>query len=364
MLINLVILFFVFLPKCLFINNRKTSKSIVILNDDITTAYSDIECSKDIYFIFVRQLYKACFKTTKEKDVANDIFIQKKENNVWVTTEQLKTEKTYKDILSFHIFVDIYQVLIIECLLENQENDNNTGQQPYQCFRWSSKTGSSYNSKTINNIPFDFLNNNNIFYYATEPILIRDQPILLVCGFNNNSKQTDQTDKFVSCIASLDEGENWKEEMSVIYKNMDPQSTYYSLAAHVYQNILGFYFYTPVDVNDETQGGNYIECEYSEPNTFNCEKLELSKNGRTLIDITKLSGHYIGGYANVNNPTECYIYYTDKNAIILHSPQKTYNMIGCYRGMFAKIDERNALFIYLSSNQVYNIHSLQYIIFD
>lgn len=234
------------------------------------------------------------------------------------------------------------------------------------CDRWSSTTGTNYNKGNIN-IDAQALTKMNLDSYASFPIPIEDKAIIHICGVHSYEYQNVNQNNFISCLASEDKGTTWGDiKIHIYYDQFQEGVPYFYLRPLVFNDEFGFYLYSRISSNNADRGGKYMKCILNPTNsrnkeyTFKCTNVNLIKEDKSLQNITKLNGYYVTSYAKKNNFNECYLYYTENNAIVVKPKVQNYELNGCYGGSFVKFNESKALFIYSTGHGVQNIHTLHY----
>ncbi|SBS99762.1 cysteine-rich protective antigen, putative [Plasmodium ovale curtisi] len=334
--------------------------SVILINDDISTVTDEKYCMQDSYFLFHDELYKICIQHLIKNDIEISIYVQKEVKNSWETQEELISDVNTKKPFSLHTYIDDNEIVIIMCKCVNDLSiDRN------ECYRWDSTNGNFFKKEDIT-IPDSAFNKRRMTSYTLYPLTISTKKILLLCGINIDPYVPQKKEEFIYCIGSENRGKTWMRKVQIIYEGFQPNGIYYHLTPHIFNDELGFHFYSLVGANNTGVGGEYIVCKPEKGMLYRmkCENANLGKEGKSLQDLTKMNGYYIASYVNKEKSNECYLYYTSENAIILNPKKQGYLMNGCYSGFFVKINESSTLFIYAPDYGTYNIHTIKYMRYD
>ncbi|ANQ06839.1 Uncharacterized protein PCOAH_00012670 [Plasmodium coatneyi] len=362
MILTKIALLFFFVLTCLSTN--KASKQIIILNDEITTIKSPIHCIVDIYFLYRNELYKTCIHHVAKGSTEIHVLVQKRINNTWKTQKTLLQDKTWYQLPFVFNFIQGNEIIIVVCRYKGL-----TKKEGATCERWSSVTGTIYNKEYIS-IDEKSLISKNLDSYASAPLTISNKKFFHICGIHSDEYENAKKDNFISCLASEDKGKTWSTKILINYEQFKEGIPYFYLRPLVFNDEFGFYSYSRVSTSNTDRGGNYMKCtrdvnhrRYNEYK-FTCRDVELIKKNKSLQNITKLNGYYITSYVHKNNSNECYLYYTENNAIVVKPKVENNNLNGCYGGSFVKLNESEVLFIYSTGHGVQNIHTLYYTRYD
>ncbi|ETW32031.1 hypothetical protein PFFCH_00528 [Plasmodium falciparum FCH/4] len=143
------------------------------------------------------------------------------------------------------------------------------------------------------------------------------------------------------------------------YDNYKLGVQYFFLRPYISKNDLSFHFYVGDNINN-VKNVNFIECTHEKDLEFVCSNRDFLKDNKVLQDVSTLNDEYIVSYGNDNNFAECYIFFNNENSILIKPEKYGNTTAGCYGGTFVKIDENRTLFIYSSSQGIYNIHTIYY----
>ncbi|KJP85546.1 hypothetical protein AK88_04812 [Plasmodium fragile] len=362
MIINKFALLFFCVLRCLSTNEE--SKQIIILNDEITTIKSPIHCISDIYFVFRNELYKTCVQHVTQGKTEIHVLVQKQVNSTWETQQKLLEHKRWFQLPAVFSFVQDNEIIIIVCKYKGITSREGT-----TCERWNSSTGTNY-TKELVNIEQETFEKQNLDSYAADPLTVKDKKMLHICGMRSYEFQNEDKDSFISCVASEDKGKTWRTKIIILYEQFKKRVAYFYLRPLVFADEFGFYCYSRVSTNDTDRGGKYMKCtqeatyEKNKEYKFRCEDVNLIKQDKSLQNVTKLNGYYITSYAKKNNFNECYLYYTESNAIVVKPTVHNVDLNGCYGGSFVKVNEGKVLFIYSTGYGIQNIHTLNYTRYD
>ncbi|SBT87544.1 uncharacterized protein PMUG01_05040800 [Plasmodium malariae] len=343
-----------------YLCSERKNKNIILINDETSSLNNTTQCSQDVHFAFKKELYKYCV----EHDIKNTeshVYIQKKENNRWISQSEL-LGKFYKiKPVSIFNFVDDNQIILIICEYINNDKTNTK-----DCYRWSSQDGTTFTKENVV-IDNDIFNNKNYSSYSSAPLKISNKTYLLICGTHSNQlKNNKNEDHLASCTASDDDGRNWRTQIKINYSGFQADSPFFALTPHIFNDELGFYFYTGVNISTKSTGGQYIACSVDNGTniSFNCNDVNLFKENKLLQNITKLSDHYLTNYIDKDYLDLCYLYYTKENAIMIGSPKHIYNDHKCYNSSIIKEDESTFFFTYYKGHGLQNMHSIHYTQYD
>ncbi|GAB65355.1 hypothetical protein PCYB_053730 [Plasmodium cynomolgi strain B] len=359
MIIQKIAILFFFVLRC-YLSTNIESKNIIILNDEIKTIKSPIHCINEIYFLFQDELYKTCIQHVIRGRTEIHVLIQKQINSTWETQAKLFEDKLWFHVPSVFNFVLDDEIIIVICRYKSVNKKEGA-----TCERWKSVTGTTYKKESLQ-IGETFANK-NIDSYASVPLKISKKKFLLICGIHSYEYQDSNKDNFISCIASEDKGATWRTQIHINYEQFKKGIPYFYLRPLIFDDEFGFYFFSRISTINTGRGGNYMTCtpEATNEYKFICKDVNnLIKENKSLQNITKLSGYYITSYVKKDNFNECYLYYTEHNAIVVKPKVQNYDLNGCYGGSFVKLDEEDALFIYSTGHGVQNIHTLHYTRYD
>ncbi|KNA00954.1 hypothetical protein PVNG_03061 [Plasmodium vivax North Korean] len=361
--IAIFLFFFLFsFLRCLSTNTQ--SKNIIILNDEITTIKSPIHCITDIYFLFRNELYKTCTQHVIKGRTEIHVLVQKKINSTWETQTKLFKDHMWFELPSVFNFIHNDEIIIVICRYKQKSKRKET-----ICERWNSVTGTIYRKEDVQ-IGKEAFDNKNLDSYQSVPLTVKNKKFLLICGILSYEYKTVNKDNFISCVASEDKGRTWGTKILINYEELQKGIPYFYLRPIIFGDEFGFYFYSRISTNNTARGGNYMTCTLDVTNEgkkeykFKCKHVSLIKPDKSLQNVTKLNGYYITSYVKKDNFNECYLYYTEQNAIVVKPKVQNDDLNGCYGGSFVKLDESKALFIYSTGYGVQNIHTLHYTRYD
>ncbi|EUD65089.1 hypothetical protein C922_04489 [Plasmodium inui San Antonio 1] len=362
MIVTKIAILFFFVLRCLSTN--KKNKQIIILNDEIATIKNPIHCINDIYFLFKKELYRTCIQHIIKLRTEILVLVQKRVDDSWKTQKELFKDEIWLDLPSVFSFVLEDEIIIIICRYVHKAKRTGT-----TCKRWNSNTGTIYQQGEvkIDNEAFAYKNMDS---YSSVPLVISNKKFLQICGILSYAYKSVDENNFISCFASEDKGRTWRTRILINYEQVQKEESSFYLRPIVLDNEFGFYFYSRISNSKKIRGGNYMTCTREDRNgrnneyKFKCKDVDLFKKDKALQNLTKLNGKYITSYVKQENFDECYVYYTEHNAIVMKPQVHKSRPCGCYRGSFVKVDEEKTLFVYSTGYGVHNIHTLHYISYD
>ncbi|GAW79855.1 hypothetical protein, conserved [Plasmodium gonderi] len=352
-----------FVLRCLS-RNRQKDKSVIIINDEIKTIKSPIHCILAVYFVLRNELYKTCVQHITKKQSEIHVIVQKNVEDTWKTQEKLFSDLSWVEVPSIFNFINKDEAVIIICKYKDKSKEDGA-----ICERWSTSTGENYTKEDVA-IDKEVFNNKNIESYTSHPLKISNKEYFLICGVRYFDYENDSIDNFISCSASEDKGRKWTTKILINYKQYKSRMPHSYVKPVVLNDEFGLYFYSRRSTSHSSREYKYMKCTKDEKHTndneykFNCSDVNVTRSNKILQNITKLNGHYLTNYILRDNFKECYLYYSDENAIVIKPKIQNYNLSGCYEGSFINLNESKSLFIYSTGYGVQNIHSLYCLKYD
>ncbi|SOV74246.1 RH5-Ripr membrane anchoring protein [Plasmodium sp. gorilla clade G3] len=326
----------------------------VFIRTELSYVKNSVPCIRDMFFLYKRELYNICLDSLKSEGNETHIYVQKKVKDSWITLFDLFKETDLTGRPHIFAYVDEEEIIILLC--EDEEFGNR--KKDLACHRFYSNDGKEYNNSEIT-ISNNILRYRLLSSYASFPLKIGDQEYFLICGISPYKLEDDNMKDNILCMASDDQGETWTTKVVINYEEYKLGVQYFSLRPYIFENNLAFHFYVGDNINN-VKNINFIQCKHEKDFEFKCSNKDFLKVHKVLQDVSKLNDQYIVSYGNDNNFNECYIFFNDENSILI-KPEKNINEnAGCYEGKLVKIDEQKILFIYSSSQGIYNIHTIYY----
>ncbi|ETW44728.1 hypothetical protein PFNF135_00940 [Plasmodium falciparum NF135/5.C10] len=326
----------------------------VFIRTELSFIKNNVPCIRDMFFIYKRELYNICLDDLKGEEDETHIYVQKKVKDSWITLNDLFKETDLTGRPHIFAYVDVEEIIILLC--EDEEFSNR--KKDMTCHRFYSNDGKEYNNSEIT-ISDYILKDKLLSSYVSLPLKIENREYFLICGVSPYKFKDDNKKDDILCMASHDKGETWGTKIVIKYDNYKLGVQYFFLRPYISKNDLSFHFYVGDNINN-VKNVNFIECTHEKDLEFVCSNRDFLKDNKVLQDVSTLNDEYIVSYGNDNNFAECYIFFNNENSILIKPEKYGNTTAGCYGGTFVKIDENSTLFIYSSSQGIYNIHTIYY----
>ncbi|CDO62880.1 cysteine-rich protective antigen, putative [Plasmodium reichenowi] len=326
----------------------------VFIRTELSFVKNSVPCVGDMFFIYKRELYNICSDFLRSEGDDPHIYVQKKVKDSWIILFDLFKETDLTRRPHIFTYIDVEEIIILLC--ENEEFGNR--KKDLTCHRFYSNDGKEYNNSEIT-ISDHILKDKILSSYASFPLRMKDQEYFLICGISPYKLKDETKKDNILCMASHDKGETWRTKVVINYDEYKLGVQYFSLRPYISKNNLSFHFYVGDNINN-VKNINFIECINEKDFEFTCSNKDFLKVDKVLQDVSKLNDQYIVSYGNDNNFNECYIFFNNENSILIKPEKRGSKNGGCYGGKFVKIDEHRILFIYSSSQGIYNIHIIYY----